>query len=198
MKDIYYYFFCMLIFLTSQVGAKEFQYLEYKDSKIVSTHGIGFSLDIPPSFRKLEPINYTAVFNELPFNVTVAAIINEGKFIMLSAERLTDNSGVLDYSYYRSVELSGYPFFLRENCHQSLTLEDIASHKDVDHLQKNGFDLTKPTYISSFFMNSEDGNAEYIVHYGKNVSNCSEKTITEMFKKELSKEIEKHVDLRKL
>ncbi|PCK06325.1 MAG: hypothetical protein COA42_17405 [Alteromonadaceae bacterium] len=198
MKNIYCTIITTVLLFALEVRAQDFQYLEYKGSNLISTHGMTFSLDIPPGFKKLSPINYQAVFNEHPFNVTIAVLIDEHKFIMVSAEELADRAGFLDYSYHKPVTLSGLKFFLRESCHADLSLEKINSSKDVAYVQKNGFDLTKPTILYSFFTSSEDGNSEYIVHYAKHVSSCGDGTISDDFKLDFMTEIEKNITVKRM
>ena len=91
----------------------EFRYLEFKNDTLKSTHAIQLSLKIPSGYRKIVPLNHKAIFNNHPFNVSIAALKRNENIIIVHAEKVTDSSGFLDYSYLKPVILSGINFFMK-------------------------------------------------------------------------------------
>jgi len=175
---------------TDSKKKSEFSYLAFKDSAIVSTHAIKYSLKIPPGFSKIKPLNHKPTFNNHPFNVSVAALMREKYLIMVHAEKVTDDSGFLDYSYLESVKLNGLNFFMKEKC---LELNDKIFEEAVDvrYIKENGFDFGAAIYLRQFFVNTSDGTYEYVLSYGERVCDCSEKTINDDFIKKFNHLLER-------
>ena len=53
-------------------------------------------------------------------------------------------------------------------------------------------------YLAQFFKNSADGNSEYVVTYGEQVSSCADSIITENFKVRFNKKLTQVIDLTKV
>lgn len=187
-----------VVAVNSYAESQSFNYLEFNGEELISTHSLKYKLNTPEGFNKIQPHDFKDTFHEHPFNISVAAMMGEGRFIMISAEALADKAGILDYSYYPAVKLKGVDFYLRESCLPGLSVEDINARGDITYIHQNGFDLSRPAYLNSYFLNSTDGNEEYILHYGKHVTDCSEQTITDEFKRKLVKEIERDIHLTKI
>ena len=58
-------------------SADGFQYLEYRANSLVSKHAIRIALAIPAGYRRVAPLNHRAIFNDHPFNVSVAGLIGD-------------------------------------------------------------------------------------------------------------------------
>lgn len=170
----------------------EFKYLEFEDDVLKSTHDIKFSLKIPDGFSKINPLNHKATFNDHPFNVSVAALISEKTIIMVHAEKVTDSSGFLDYSYLKPASLSGFDFHIRESCFE-INEELLDDAVDVLYFQENGFNFYPAMYLKQYFLNTSDGNSEYVLSYGKRVCDCSDKTISDTFKNDFIRELERTI-----
>ena len=195
-------FIATVLILTCNAGKAQetdnknqtFNYLEFKDGKIVSTHAIQMVLDIPAGFRQIQPHSYKPVFNGHPFNVTFAAVVNKNTIIMVHAEKVTDDSGFLDYIYMAPVELDGFKFFKKEHC-LKLTEEIYNKAVDIKFISDNGFDFGEAIYLKQFFINSPDGNYEYVISYGERVCNCNESSIDEDFLDTFNKNLKNNIKL---
>jgi len=172
----------------------EFSYAKFENGYIVTTHAIKYSLKIPQGFSEIAPYNFQAVFNKHPFNVSIATVISEKIFIMVSAEKVTDSSGFLDYSYYKPVRLSGLDFYMKDDCVE-LTDEIIEQATDIKYIKESGFDFGPAVYIRHFYKNTTDGTYEYVLNYGELVCDCSDKTIDNNFMEEFNKKLIKNIDL---
>ncbi|WP_271766214.1 hypothetical protein [Aquimarina algiphila] len=175
----------------------DFNYLQFRDSEIISTHAIKYALQIPSGFSKIPPLNHKPTFNNHPFNVSVAALMKEKHLIIVHAEKVTDNSNFLDYSYMEPVKLNGLNFFMKENC-LVLNKKIFKEAADIRYIKKNGFDFGVAIYLKQFFVNSPDKNYEYVLSYGERVCDCSEKTINDDFLKKFNKTLENNFILTQL
>ncbi len=183
--------------LDSTATSNAFDYLAYKDDALQSTHALKFSLEIPRGFQKIEPLHHQAVFNEHPFNVSVAGLIGEKTILAVHAEQVTDDSVFLDYSYMEAATLDGIDFYMKAQC---LELPDstINGAADLRYFKENGFDFHPAVYLKQYFRNAADGNSEYVLSYGRQVSDCTDKTITDIFKHAFNEELEQTVVLREI
>ena len=172
----------------------EFSYAKFENGYIVTTHAIKYSLKIPLGFSKIDTYNYQAVFNSHPFNVSIATVTSEKILIMVSAEKVTDSSGILDYSHFKPVRLSGLDFYMKDDC-VKLTEEIFEGATDLRYIKENGFDFGSAIYIRHFFKNTIDGTYEYVLNYGELVCDCSDKTIDNRFMREFNKKLIKNIDL---
>ncbi len=158
----------------------DFAYLQFDDAGLTSVHGLPVIVKSPDGFRAVGPVNRVAEFNDRPFNISLAAYLGDESFVMVHAERLADESGVLDYSDLEPAELSGRAFTSREMCAE-LSTEEVAEEHDIAFLNSNGFDPTPAVYLRQFFTTSEDGNAEVVVSFGLRLYNCNADSLTPAF-----------------
>jgi len=172
----------------------EFSYAKFENGYIVTTHAIKYSLKIPLGFSKIDPYNYQAVFNDHPFNVSIATVKSEKILIMVSAEKVTDSSGILDYSYFKPVHLSGLDFYMKDDC-VKLSEEIFEGATDLRYIKENGFDFGPAIYIRHFFTNTADGTYEYVLNYGELVCDCSDKTIDDKFMEKFNNVLKKNLVL---
>lgn len=188
-------------FLFSQENAEattvDFTYLEFQEDRLLSTHDIQFELNIPEGFDRIDPLHHQAVFNEHPFNVSVAAIMKGDKLIIVHAEKVTDDSGFLDYSYMKPVTLHGHDFHMKENC-LMINAQVLEGAKDVKYIHDNGFDFGKAIYLRQFFTNTADGNSEYVLSFGLRVKGCKSQYINDEFLDQFDKILEKSISLKRL
>lgn len=175
----------------------EFSYATFENGNIVTTHGLNYSLKTPKGFTGIAPYNFKAVFNKHPFNVSIATVISTDAFIMISAEKVTDASGILDYSYHKSIQLSGLDFYMKDEC-VKITHKLMQEAKDLKYIQDKGFNFGTAIYIRHYFKNTNDGTYEYVLNYGERVSDCSANTINPKFIKKFNQKIIKNVNLSHL
>ena len=187
---------CNIIRAQPSNSKTEFNYIEFKNDSLFSTHAIKYSLKIPHGFNKIAPKHYQPVFNGHPFNVSYAAIEKDSILIMVHAEMVADGSGFLDYSYLKPEKLNGLDFYVQENCIE-LNEKVFERAADLAYIKENGFDFGSAIYLKQFFTNSTDGNYEFVLSYGKKVCNCDSETISIEFIDEFNRELENTVKLNK-
>lgn len=175
----------------------EFDYLKFDGNSLLSTHDIKLAMRMPSEYKLIKPISYQAVFNEIRFNVSVAGFVKGKTLLFVSAEKLTDNGGHLDYSHFEPTELNGIKFYKRSKCAE-LTPDDIEAAADLRYLKENGYDFHPTIYLTHFFQNSADGNFEYVVVFGEQVSSCSDNIITDAFKVRFNNKLTQTIDLTKI
>ncbi len=171
-----------------------FNYLEYTEDSLLSTHSIRLSLKIPAGFRPVAPSNHSLIFNNHPFNVSVAALIGKDSVIMVHAEKAADDSGVLDYSSLPFGLISGIKFHTRSDCIEPSDAL-MEGHHDFRYLSENGFESRPGMYLKQFMHNTKDLKSEYIVSYAKRVDGCSEEFINEQFKRDFDEQMQLLVTL---
>jgi hypothetical protein len=171
----------MLFFPACSQEVGGFRYLQLEGEVLKSTHQIKLSLKIPDGFSRTEDFNYRPIFNNQPFNVSTAAVYDENRIIMVHAEALPDSSGYIDYSYLDTINILGIDFYTKESC-VVMSEELLSNAKDLQFFQSEGFDFYPAIYLNQFFLDTEDGNAEYVLSYGERVSDCSQTTIDQSFK----------------
>lgn len=174
-----------------------FNYLKFDGNSLLSTHDIKLAMRMPSGYKLIKPISYQAVFNEIQFNVSVAGFVKGNTLLFVSAEKLTDNGGHLDYSHFEPTELNGIKFYKRSRCAE-LTPDDIEAAADLRYLKENGYDFHPTIYLTHFFQNSADGNFEYVVVFGEQVSSCSDNIITDAFKVHFNNKLKQTIDLTKI
>jgi hypothetical protein len=170
------------------IKKEEFNYLQIENDTLKSIHGLKYYLQKPEGFKLIKPINYQAVYNNHPFNVSVAAFINDNNIIAVHAEQVTDSSGFLDYSYLEPFSLNRNHFYMKSQCLE-INREEIENAHDLRYFKENEFDFFPAIYLKQFFVNSPDGNSEYVITFGEKVSNCSQKTISDSLKKSIDNKI---------
>lgn len=175
----------------------KFNYLEFDGGFLRSTHDIKLSMKAPTGYTLIKPLSYQATFNEVKFNVSVAGFVKEKTLLFVSAEKLANNEGNLDYSHFEPTDLNGVTFYKRVRCAE-LTSDDVEAAADLRYLKDNGYDFHPAIYLTHFFKNSSDGNSEYVVVFGEQVSNCSDDIITDDFKSSFDGELNKVISLTKI
>jgi len=189
-------FLIFTAFLTSCAQSDTPNYLEFHNNALRATHKVSFVLTVPDRYQQAGPVNHEPTFNNRPFKVSLAAFVGDSSFIMVHAETLGDQSGILDYSDLKPVTFKGFQFNTRSQCAE-FTDEVIREEHDVKFLYDNNFNPKPAVYLKQFLTTSADGNAEYVLSYGKRVLNCSDSLITEKFKAGINREIDNQVSLSK-
>ena len=151
-----------------------FMYLD--ENRLVAEHGLPFVLQIPENFEVMKPFSYQADFHGRPFNVTVCAFWKEDTIIAIHAERLADNSGILDYSYMEPDTLSGIQFY-RQTHLANLKSSDVHKAKDLKYFKSQGFDFSPSIHLRQYFYHSKDGNAEFVMTLGKKIGEHAESNL---------------------
>lgn len=171
-----------------------FRYIRIGKEDIRSVNALKFSLEIPPGFKVIKPLNHQPVFNGHPFNVSTAALVKGNTIIMMHAEKVTDHSGFLNYSYMKPDSLSGFKFYSQERC-VKVTDQILKSATDLNYYQNHGFDFRPAFYMKQYFVNTDDGNQEWVLSFAQRIPNCADSTINRSFKKRFENRIKETVKL---
>jgi len=94
-------------------------------------------------------------------------------------------------------KLSGYDFYTQEKC-VKLTDEIMKEAADVRYYQNHGFNFWPSFYMRQYFVNTPDGNAEFVLSFAERVPNCSDTTLNKHFKETFHKKIKELVKLTKV
>lgn len=183
---------------SEQTKSLNFAYLEFTGKHTIqATHDLPLAVHVPDGFKQLAPMNHQPEFNGHPFNISTAAFTNGQAIVMVHAERLTDSSGYLDYSYMTPAQLSGLDFYVTERCVEITdALMDEAT--DLNYFQQQGFDFYPSVYLKQYFVNSPDGNAEFVITYGERIRDCTENTLNDAFKAAFYKRLEETITVQKM
>lgn len=171
-----------------------FSYVFFNNGYIVSSHAIKYSLKVPYNYIKIEPYNYKPFFNKHPFNVSLAAAYNNKNLIVVHAEKVTDGSGFLDYSYLMPVKLDSLDFYMKESCLE-LNEETLEQAIDIKYIKANGFDFGDAIFLKQFFVNTPDGTYEFVLTFGEKVCDCTDEFINDEFKYEFDKKLDETIEL---
>ncbi len=175
--------------------AADFDYLDVDANQAVSTHQAGYTLQVADSFTLLGEFHHQQRTGERLFNVSLAAYANGSDLIMVHAETLATQSGVLDYGHLPQTALNGLPFTHREQCVPAAAEADIAANPQARFVRSKGFDLTLPFLLTQFLQASPDGNAEFVVTYGQAVTSCE--TVQETLRAEIQATVESSLAVTK-
>jgi hypothetical protein len=102
-------------------------------------HTLPLRIGADDSLTAAGPTDRSAVFNDVPFDISLAAFIADDQAIMVHAEQVADGSGAANYTRY---ELSNWPIpgFRQKplDCLE-VSAEIVNSEHDLAWLREHGF-----------------------------------------------------------
>lgn len=140
---------------------------------IETTHGLPYRIVSPPDFRLAGPVHRTDVFNEHPFEVSLAALIGHDEAVMVHAERVADASGASEYGNLPEAAWPSSEFRRRGMC-VTLAPDDVEGEHDLEWLRDNGFDPTGALALEQSLLASSDHNEEIVLSLAVKVTDCSD------------------------
>ena len=160
------------ILIVEASDAPNFDFLKVANNSVDIYHGIKSRLKITDEFKFIGEHHYRAVFHEHPFDVNVAAFVNENALLAVHAESVTDDSGYLDYGYLDQVTFYGTPARYSQKCLQ-LTAEQVDQAHDLSFFKSHGFDFSPHIRLEQLFMISADRNNEIVITYATKHNSCN-------------------------
>ncbi len=185
--------FPLLTVVAPPASATDFDHVDVRANRVVSTHQAPYAVQIDDSFELLGEFHHQQASGKRLFNVSLAAYSNGGDIIMVHAETLADQTGDLDYGHLSATTLNGIGFGLREQCVPTEAATEIAANPQARFVRSRGFELTLPFYLMQFLQASTDGNAEIAISYGQAVASCE--AIPDALKQRVRRKIEQSVSV---
>ncbi len=166
--------FAALMFVSIQANAADFDYVDRHDNTVTTTHEAAFHITIGETFRPLGELHHRQESNGRMFQVSFAAFADGSDIILIHAERLEAENGILTYDHLPQGLIDGIPFGLQEQCIPAEAALSLADNPEAQFVTERGFDIRLPFYLTQHLIASEDGNAELILSYGRPVDNCTD------------------------
>lgn len=180
----------------ASVSAEAFDYLNRQGNAVTTTHQAGYRIKIDPSFKPLGELHHRQSSGERHFKVSFAAYANGGDIILIHAERLEQDTGILTYQHLPRTSLNGIDFGFREQCVPEEAQADLETNAEALFVREKGFPLQLPFLLTQFLKAAPDGNAEVVISYGRAVASCSE--ISDAFRTETRHRTDAFVEVRKV
>jgi hypothetical protein len=167
----------MIALLASAATAAEntdFAYLTRTGEALETRHSLRFSFASSPDWQVGEPTHRTARFNDVPFEVSLSAFMQEDRAIMIHAERVADGSGASDYTH---LPISDWPvagFRGRPLDCGVLAQNDVDGEHDLHWLDERGSHPVGAIWFEQHFLSSRDFNDEIVVSLLLRAPSCDE------------------------
>ena len=181
----------------TQLAKGDSKLIYKKGNTIFSTHELRFALKVPEGYRSSDILHYYPDYHGHPFEVSAISVFNDRSILMLHAERVSDQSGFLEYSYLEKDTLSGLEFYMQDRCFE-VTEELLHRAVDLQFFSEAGYIYGPALYIRQYFITSDDGNAEVVLGYAENACDCDDTTINEPFKKFFIQRLREKVSIEDL
>ena len=164
------------LFVFSQAGADEFGYFDRHANTIVTTHEAAYHIAINEKFRPLGELHHRQASNGQMFKVSFAAYTDGSDIILIHAERLEVENGILSYDHLPAGDINGVPTGLREQCVPAEAAASLADNPEARFVTDRGFGIRLPFLLTQYLIASENGNAELVISYGRAIEDCSKIT----------------------
>lgn len=115
-------------------------------------------------------------FNETPFNISLAALIEDNRALMVHAETVADLSGASDYSNLPQADWPNDSFRSEGAICMDVPVEAIEGEHDLEWLRENGFEPTGAIVLAQYFATTADNNSEIVISVLVRVASCDDET----------------------
>ncbi|WP_417479216.1 hypothetical protein [Maricaulis maris] len=135
-------------------------------------HTLTLRIGADDSLTAAGPTDRSAVFNDVPFDISLAAFIADDQAIMVHAEQVADGSGAANYTRY---ELSEWPipgFRLKPLDCLEVSAEIVNSEHDLAWLREHGFNPAGVIWIEQYFLSDDSFNNEVVISLLVRGSDC--------------------------
>ena len=129
-------------------------------------------MEATSEFIIVNPKHRTAIFNDVPYEVSLSAFISNPVAVMVHAERVADASGASDYSDKSLVKWPNENFRSDGPVCMALPYDAIEGEHDLEWLRKNGFEPSGNILFSQYFLTTEDFNDEIVISMILHVNDC--------------------------
>lgn len=168
---------CLAFVLGCEMRRKEalsFSYLTRSGDTLQTTHGLNYTFIASGGLELHGPSHRIATFNDVPFEISLAAFIRDDDAIMVHAERVADGSGASNYTRYPESDWPDGDFRLAPPGCVALSEEDIDGEHDLEWLRDRGFTPTGAIYTVQYFASTPDFNDEIVISFLLRVNGCDD------------------------
>jgi hypothetical protein len=164
----------LLSFQGGDAQAPEFSFLAVVDGTLITTYRLGYRIEPAETFTRSGPTHRRAIFNDVPFEISLAAFIRQRGVVMIHAERVADGSGASDYTHFPEADWPDGRFRLKPPECFVLPPESIEGEHDLKWLQDNGFKPSGTLHLAQYFASTDDFNEELVISFLLKVDSCDD------------------------
>lgn len=142
---------------------EEFAYLAANGGTLTVLHTLSMSFSADESYTLSGPRHRTAEFNEVPFEISLAAYLQDDRAIMVHAEHVADLSGAANYDRFPVTDWPA-PGFRGEGqrCHE-IPAEIVEGEHDLKWLRDHGLEPSGPVWMEQHFLSGNEYNDEVVI-----------------------------------
>ncbi|MGI9200409.1 MAG: hypothetical protein ACR2QL_05080 [Woeseiaceae bacterium] len=164
---------------TEELSAVDFSYISVSENRIQTLHDIQIEVSAGDNFRATEPKNRVDEFDGTPYNISLAALINDSSALMIHAETVADLSGASDYSNLAQADWPDDTFRSSGPVCMDVPAEAIEGEHDLEWLRDNGFEPIGTMVFAQYFAATNDKNAEIVLSILVHIESCGEASDSE-------------------
>jgi len=150
----------------------DFVWMEAQDGALLTRHALPMRISASEDFQLAGPKHREDEFNDVPFEISLAAFLTPGGAVMIHAEKVADGSGASDYS---DLPLADWPlpgFRAGDPICLDIHPSDVDGEHDLEWLEAQGFSVAGGVWFHQFFLSSDDFNDEVVVSLLRTVTSC--------------------------
>lgn len=174
--------------------AVDFDYLDVRSNVVTTTHDMKYQIRINSAFQPLGELHHRQESRGLMFKVSFAAFSGGSDIVLIHAERLQNEAGILNYDQLPQRGLGDVKFGFREQCIPAEAEAGLQTNREANFVQEQGFKLDLPYLLTQHLSASSDGNAETVITYGRPIESCD--TVTDAFRSDTRNRIDEVIDVR--
>ncbi|MEP0520171.1 MAG: hypothetical protein ABJO09_03535 [Hyphomicrobiales bacterium] len=174
--------------------AEEFDYLDTRSNVVTTTNNMKYQIAINNTFQLLGELHHRQKSRDLLFRVSFVAFGNGVDIVLIHAERLQDETGILNYDYLPRQNLSEVEFGFREQCIPVEAETGLKTNREANFVRDRGYELTLPFLLTQYLSASSDGNAEVVIAYGRSVESCD--SISDAFRSDTQNRIDEAINVK--
>jgi hypothetical protein len=157
-----------------EANEPELSLLGFDRGVLITTHRLAYRIEASETFTRAVPKHRRAVFNDVPFEISLAAFIRDDGAVMIHAERVADGSGASDYTHFPEADWPDGRFRLKPPECLELPPEAIDGEHDLEWLRDNGFLASGTLHLEQYFASTADFNEELVISFLLKVDSCDD------------------------
>jgi hypothetical protein len=150
----------------------DFVWMVAEDGALRTTNALPMSISATEDFTLAGPKHRLDTFNDVPFEISLAAFLTPGGAVMIHAEKVADGSGASDYSDLPAADWPLPGFRAGDPICLDIHPSDIDGEHDLEWLEEEGFSIAGGVWFHQYFLSSEDMNDEVVVSLLRTVTSC--------------------------